>query len=103
MITKKELNNVLQNEDGKKLHKNNSQAQSKEIQIDSKALNLTHFKKKSSVLAESEIDKVKHFQNNATGKPSEEDLPYPELFDRAERTLAATFAKVGDLNYFTPS
>ena len=30
-------------------------------------------------------------------------MPYPELFDRAERTLAATFAKVGDLNYFTPS
>ena len=53
--------------------------------------------------AESEIETVKHFQNNATGKPSEEELPYPELFDRAERTLAATFAKVGDLNYFTPS
>jgi hypothetical protein len=64
---------------------------------------LTHFKKKSSVIAESEIETVKHFHNNATGKPSEAELPYPELFDRAERTLAATFAKVGDLNYFTPS
>jgi len=30
------------------------------------------------------------------------DLPYPELFDRSERTFAATFAKYGDLSYYTP-
>ena len=29
-------------------------------------------------------------------------LPFPELFDRSERTLAATFAKFGDLTYYTP-
>jgi len=29
-------------------------------------------------------------------------LPYPELFDRSERTFAATFARYGDLSYFTP-
>jgi hypothetical protein len=28
-----------------------------------------------------------------------ENLPYPELFDRSERTFAATFAKYGDLSY----
>lgn len=31
-----------------------------------------------------------------------DNLPYPELFDRSERTFAATFAKYGDLSYFTP-
>jgi hypothetical protein len=30
------------------------------------------------------------------------ELPYPELFDRSERTFAATFAKFGDLSYYTP-
>lgn len=30
------------------------------------------------------------------------ELPYPELFDRSERTYAATFAKYGDLSYYTP-
>lgn len=29
-------------------------------------------------------------------------MPFPELFDRSERTYAATFAKYGDLSYFTP-
>ncbi len=29
-------------------------------------------------------------------------MPYPELFDRSGRTFAATFAKFGDLSYFTP-
>ena len=33
---------------------------------------------------------------------AEDQLPYPELFDRSERTYAATFAKYGDLSYFTP-
>lgn len=33
---------------------------------------------------------------------NEDTLPYPELFDRSERTFAATFAKYGDLSYFTP-
>lgn len=33
---------------------------------------------------------------------SDSKLPYPELFDRTERTFAATFAKFGDLSYFTP-
>lgn len=32
----------------------------------------------------------------------DDKLPYPELFDRTERTFAATFAKFGDLSYFTP-
>ena len=32
----------------------------------------------------------------------EDQLPFPELFDRSERTFAATFAKYGDLSYFTP-
>lgn len=32
-----------------------------------------------------------------------QDLPYPDLFDRSERTIAATFAKYGDLTYFTPT
>jgi hypothetical protein len=32
----------------------------------------------------------------------DDKLPYPELFDRTERTFAATFAKFGDLTYFTP-
>ena len=35
-------------------------------------------------------------------KKEREDLPYPDVFDRAERTLAATFAKFGDLSYHTP-
>jgi hypothetical protein len=30
------------------------------------------------------------------------DLPYAEIFDRSCRTFAATFAKFGDLSYFTP-
>ena len=29
-------------------------------------------------------------------------MPFPELFDRSERTYAATFARYGDLSYFTP-
>jgi dynein heavy chain len=33
---------------------------------------------------------------------ADDKLPYPELFDRTERTFAATFAKFGDLSYFTP-
>lgn len=36
------------------------------------------------------------------GGDAEDQLPYPELFDRSERTYAATFAKYGDLTYFTP-
>ena len=32
----------------------------------------------------------------------EDQIPYPELFDRYGRTFAATFAKQGDLSYFTP-
>ena len=32
----------------------------------------------------------------------EDQLPYPYLFDRSERTFAATFARYGDLSYFTP-
>ena len=36
------------------------------------------------------------------GADAEDQLPYPELFDRSERTYAATFAKYGDLTYFTP-
>ena len=32
----------------------------------------------------------------------EDNMPYPELFDRSERTYAATFARYGDLSYFTP-
>lgn len=35
-------------------------------------------------------------------KDSDNKLPYPALFDRSERTFAATFAKFGDLSYFTP-
>lgn len=30
------------------------------------------------------------------------EMPFPELFDRSERTFAATFAKYGDLSYYTP-
>ena len=30
------------------------------------------------------------------------DLPYEELFDRNERTIAATFARFGDLGYYSP-
>jgi dynein heavy chain len=30
------------------------------------------------------------------------ELPFPDLFDRSERTIGATFAKFGDLKYFTP-
>lgn len=29
------------------------------------------------------------------------DLPYPDLFDRTERTIAACYAKFGNLSYFT--
>lgn len=32
-----------------------------------------------------------------------DDIPFEELFDRNERTLAATFAKFGDLSYHTPN
>jgi hypothetical protein len=32
----------------------------------------------------------------------EDSMPFPELFDRSERTFAATFARYGDLSYFTP-
>jgi hypothetical protein len=35
-------------------------------------------------------------------READDKLPYPELFDRSERTFAATFAKFGDLSYFTP-
>lgn len=35
-------------------------------------------------------------------KEADNKLPYPPLFDRSERTFAATFAKFGDLSYFTP-
>lgn len=35
-------------------------------------------------------------------RDSDSKLPYPCLFDRSERTFAATFAKFGDLSYFTP-
>ena len=35
-------------------------------------------------------------------KDIDDNLPYPELFDRSERTFAATFAKFRDLSYFTP-
>lgn len=35
-------------------------------------------------------------------KNAEFDLPFPELFDRSERTFAATYAKFGDLSYYTP-
>lgn len=35
-------------------------------------------------------------------KQADARLPYPELFDRSERTFAATFAQFGDLSYFTP-
>lgn len=30
-----------------------------------------------------------------------EDLPYEDLFDRNERTFNATFAKFGDLGYYS--
>jgi hypothetical protein len=30
------------------------------------------------------------------------EMPFPELFDRSERTFAATFDKYGDLSYYTP-
>jgi hypothetical protein len=33
---------------------------------------------------------------------ADDKLPYPDLFDRSERTFAATYAKFGDLSYFTP-
>ncbi len=36
------------------------------------------------------------------GKMGKESLPFPELLDRSERTLAATFAKFKDLTYYTP-
>jgi len=29
-------------------------------------------------------------------------IPYEEIFDRNERTLGATFAKFGDLSYYSP-
>jgi dynein heavy chain len=32
-----------------------------------------------------------------------DDIPFEELFDRNERTLCATFAKFGDLSYYTPN
>ena len=35
-------------------------------------------------------------------RDSDNKLPYPCLFDRSERTFAATYAKFGDLSYFTP-
>ena len=33
---------------------------------------------------------------------ADDKLPYPDLFDKSERTFAATYAKFGDLSYFTP-
>ena len=35
-------------------------------------------------------------------KDTDLGLPFPEIFDRTERTIAATFAKFGDLSYYTP-
>ena len=32
-----------------------------------------------------------------------DEIPFEELFDRNERTLCATFAKFGDLQYHTPN
>jgi len=34
-------------------------------------------------------------------KDKDFNLPYPELFDRTERTFAACYAKFGNLSYFT--
>lgn len=34
-------------------------------------------------------------------KDKDYELPYPELFDRTERTFAACYAKFGDLSYYT--
>lgn len=31
------------------------------------------------------------------------DMPYDSLFDRNERTICATYAKLGDLEYNSPS
>jgi hypothetical protein len=36
------------------------------------------------------------------GEGKVKDLPYADLFDRSGRTFAATFAKFGDLSYYTP-
>ena len=33
---------------------------------------------------------------------AEVELPYEELFDRNERTISATYAKFGDLGYYSP-
>ena len=30
------------------------------------------------------------------------DMAYPDVFDKSQRTFAATFAKFGDLSYYTP-
>ena len=35
-------------------------------------------------------------------KDKDYSLPFPELFDRTERTKAACYAKFGDLSYYTP-
>lgn len=42
------------------------------------------------------------FMRLTEGPISKEQLPFPELLDRSERTLAATFAKFKDLTYYTP-
>lgn len=35
-------------------------------------------------------------------KDKDYSLPFPELFDRTERTKAACYATFGDLSYYTP-
>lgn len=41
-------------------------------------------------------------ESHQTFESNVKDLPYAEVFDRSGRTFAATFAKFGDLSYYTP-
>lgn len=49
------------------------------------------------------MDSHQYFQQfNKMTQFSQKEMPYEELFDRNERTIAATFVKFNDLDYHSP-
>jgi hypothetical protein len=62
------------------------------------------FRESTTHALDDELNQVEGVNTSPLRRRSqiEDTLPYPELFDRSERTFAATFAKFRDLSYFTP-
>lgn len=49
-----------------------------------------------NIITEKKTDKTASFVSK------NKQLPFPELFDRSERTYCVTFGLAGDLSYVTP-